>query len=190
MLCSSPRSLPEVFMRVSPRHRLILSLSATAALLTTSPKLGTPLQAQARAARDHFSLVLQAGQSYLDVDGVVGAVRAELPLGGGGRWLVIPGVTYAHYSLGASSPQIDFIAPEALVHFQLGQGRIRPYVGAGAGMVLVNMLHTFDPMLSLGTGLRADLTPNLGARLELDTRSFGTFQAGSVGWSLGLAQRF
>jgi hypothetical protein len=177
-------------MRVSPRHRLILSLSATLALLTAAPRLGTPLQAQAPASRDRLSLVLQAGQSYLDVDGLVGAIRAELPLDRTGRWLVVPGVTYAHYSLGSSNPQIDFIAPEALVHFQLRQGRVRPYVGTGAGVVLVNMFHTLDPVLSLVTGLRADLTPNLGGRLELATRSFGTFQAGSLGWSLGIAQRF
>src|SRR6185312_8553527 len=29
-----------------------------------------------------------------------------------------------------------------------------------------------------------------GARLEVDGRAFGRFKAGSVGWSLGLAQRF
>lgn len=63
-------------------------------------------------------------------------------------------------------------------------------MGGGAGLVLINMFHTFDPVLSLGTGLRADLTPNLGVRFELDARSFGQFSAASVEWSLGLAQRF
>jgi hypothetical protein len=52
------------------------------------------------------------------------------------------------------------------------------------------MFHTFDPVVSVGTGLRADLTPNLGLRLEVDARSFGQFKAGAVGWSLGLAERF
>ncbi|MEA2724854.1 MAG: hypothetical protein QOH59_2625 [Gemmatimonadales bacterium] len=177
-------------MRVSPQRGLILSLLAAGALLSATPKLSTPLQAQAPASKAQPSLVLQAGQSYLDVDGIVGAVRAEFPLDRGGRWLLIPGVTYAHYTLGSPSPQVDFFAPEALVHLQLGQGRIRPYVGGGAGLVLINMLHTFDPVLSVGTGLRADLTPTLGARLELDARAFGVFKAGSVGWNLGLAQRF
>ena len=175
--------LPEVFMRVSPQRRFLLRVLAAGALLGAAPALGTPLQAQR-------SLVLQAGQWYLDVDGVVAAARAELPLDRGGRWLLVPGVTYAHYTLGSPVPTIDLFAPEALVHLQLGRGRLRPYVGAGAGVVLINMFHTFDPVVSLGTGLRADLTPSLGARLELDARAFGQFKAGSVGWSLGLAQRF
>jgi hypothetical protein len=181
---------PEVFMRVSPQHGLILSLSAAGALHSAAPKLSTPLQAQAPASKAQPSLVLQAGHSYLDVDGIIGAARVELPLDRTGRWLLIPGVTYAHYTLRSSSPQIDFVAPEVLVHLQLGQGPVRPYVGGGAGLVLINMFHTFDPVLSAGTGLRADLTPTLGARLELDARAFGKFKAGSVGWSLGLAQRF
>lgn len=57
-------------------------------------------------------------------------------------------------------------------------------------MVLINMFHMFDPVLTFGTGLRADLTPNLGARLEVDAGAFGQLKAGSVGWSLGLTQRF
>jgi hypothetical protein len=134
--------------------------------------------------------VLQAGQSYLDVDGIVAAARAELPLDAAGRWLLLPGVTYSHYSLGSSTTRIDFFAPEALVHLQLGQGRVRPYVGGGAGVVLINMFNTFDPVLSVATGLRTDLTPSLGMRLEVDARAFGQFKAGAVGWSLGLAHRF
>jgi hypothetical protein len=107
-----------------------------------------------------------------------------------GRWLLVPGSTYAHFSFRFPRPVVDLLAPEALVHLQLGRGRIRPYVGGGAGLVLINMFHTFDPVLSVGTGLRADVTPSLGARLELDARAFGEFKAGSIGWSLGFAQRF
>jgi hypothetical protein len=177
-------------MRVSQRRGSTLSLLAAGILFSAAPKLGTPLLAQIPASKAQTSLVLQAGQSYLDVGGFVGAVRAELPLDRGGRWLLVPGVTYAHYTLRSQGPQIDFFAPEALVHLQLGQGRVRPYLGGGAGLVLINMFHTFDPVLSVATGLRADLTPNLGARVELDARAFGRFQAGSIGWSLGLAQRF
>jgi hypothetical protein len=56
--------------------------------------------------------------------------------------------------------------------------------------VLINMFHTFDPVVGVGTGLRADLNPSLGVRLEVDARAFGQLKAGSVGWSVGLAQRF
>ena len=54
----------------------------------------------------------------------------------------------------------------------------------------VNMFHTVDPVLSMGAGVRADLTPGWGARVEVDTRAFGRFNAGSVGCSAGLARRF
>lgn len=180
-------------MRVPPQRRLLLRVLAAGALLGAAHGLDTPLQAQVpgpNGPQAQRSLVLQAGQWYLDVDGIVAAARAELPLDRRGRWLLVPGVTYAHYTLRSPVPTIDLFAPEALVHLQLGQGRIRPFVGGGAGVVLINMFHTFDPVLSVGTGLRADLTPSLGARIELDARAFGQFKAGSVGWSLGLAQRF
>jgi hypothetical protein len=180
-------------MRVLSQRRLILSLLTAGPLVIAATGLDMPLQAQAPGPDGYQAqraLVLQAGQWYVDVDGIVAAARAELPLDRGGRWLLVPGVTYSHYSLRSSPTRGDFFAPEALVHLQLGHGRVRPYVGGGAGVVLVNMFHTFDPVLSIGTGLRADLTPSLGARLELDARAFGQFKAGSVGWSLGLAQSF
>ena len=180
-------------MRVLPPRRLILGLVSTGFLVSAGAGLKTPLQAQVAEPSDYRAqrtLVLQAGQWYLDVGGMVAAARAELPLDRGGRWLLVPGLTYSHYTLGSSPTRIDLFAPEALVHLQLGQGRIRPYVGGGAGVVLINMFHTFDPVVSFGTGLRADLTPRLGARLEVDARAFGQLKAGSVGWSLGLAQRF
>lgn len=171
----------------------ILSLVSAGFVVGAAAGLHTPLQAQMTESSQYQAqraLVLQAGQWYLDVGGVVAAARAELPLDRGSRWLLVPGVTYSHYTLGASPTRIDLFAPEVLVHLQLGQGRIRPYVGGGAGVVLINMFHTFDPVVCLGTGLRADLTPSLGARLEVDARSFGQFKAGAVGWSLGVAQRF
>jgi hypothetical protein len=180
-------------MRVPSRRRLIFSLVTTGSVVVGAAGLDTSLQAQVPGPTGYQAqrtLVLQAGQWYLDVAGIVAAARAELPLDRGGRWLLVPGVTYSHYTLGSSPTQIDLFAPEALVHLQLGQGRVGPYVGGGAGVVLINMFHTFDPVLSLGTGLRADLTPSLGARLEVDARAFGQLKAGSVGWSLGLAQRF
>jgi hypothetical protein len=180
-------------MRAPPQRRLVLRLLAAGSLVCAAAGPGTPLQAQAPGPNGYQvqrTLVLQAGEWYLDVDGIVAAARAELPLDRGNRWLLVPGVTYSHYTLGASTTRIDLFAPEVLVHLQLGQGRFRPYVGGGAGVVLINMFHTFDPVVSIGTGLRADLTPSLGVRLEVDGRAFGRLKAGSVGWSVGLAQRF
>jgi len=180
-------------MRVTHTPRLLLHLLTAGALAALASTGAAPLRAQ--TVEPNWSAagptwVLQAGQWYADVDGTVGAIRAELPMGRTGRWLLVPGLTYAHYTLGASPTQVDLLAPEALLQLQLGQGRIRPYVGGGAGLVLVNMFHTVDPVVSLGAGLRADLTSQWGARLELDTRAFGRFDAGALGWSVGLARRF
>jgi hypothetical protein len=176
-------------MRVT--HTLLHLLTVSA--LAGAASLGAvPLRAQTAEQTwtpNGATWVLQAGHWYADVDGTVGAIRAELPLGRTGRWLLVPGVTYAHYTLG-SPTEVDLFAPEALVQLQLGRGRIRPYVGGGAGLVLINMFHTFDPVVSLGAGVRADLTSQWGARVELDTRAFGQFDAGSLGWSVGLARRF
>lgn len=179
-------------MQTSPWHRsparILPAIALAWATLGLVPRVG----AQGPSiARPQHAVVLQAGQWYADVNGmIVGSIRTEFPLGHSGRWLVVPGLTYAHYTLGSPVPRVDLLAPEALIHLQLGHGRLRPYVGGGAGLVLVNMFHTVDPVLSMGAGVRADLTPEWGARVEVDTRAFGRFNAGSVGWSAGLARRF
>ena len=174
----------------SPQHcSLVLAVLTTGTLLGSPPNAGI-LHSQTRAASapSARAFVLNGGEWHRDLDGVVGAARLELPLAGGGRWLIVPGLTYAHYAFG-SPTQIDVFVPEVLVHFQLGRGSVRPYLGAGAGLSLINVIHTFDPVLTLGTGLRIDLTQQWGARLEADVRSFG-LRAGSVGWSIGIARRF
>ena len=136
------------------------------------------------------ALVLQAGGWLVDLDGTVLAARAELPMGRSGRWLFVPGFTYAHGYL-RSPTNTGTLVPEALFHFQLSRGRVRPYVGGGAGLSLGNMLdRTIVGVMTVGAGLRTDLTAQWGARLEADMRIFGGFEAGSVGWGLGVARRF
>jgi hypothetical protein len=136
------------------------------------------------------ALVLQAGGWLVDLDGTVVAARAEFPMGRSGRWLFVPGFTYAHGYL-RSSINTGTLVPEALFHFQLSRGRIRPYVGGGAGFSLANLLdRTIVGVMTVGAGLRSDLTSQWGARLEADMRIFGDFEAGTVGWGLGLARRF
>ena len=132
--------------------------------------------------------MLNGGRWHRDLDGVVGAVRLELPLGDGGRWLLVPGLTYAHYTL-RSPTEIDVFVPEALVHLQLARGSVRPYLGAGAGLSLINVIRTFDPVLTLATGLRIDFADQWSARVEGDVRSF-RLEERTLGWSLGIARRF
>ncbi len=47
---------------------------------------------------------------------------------------------------------------------------------------------SINGVVTVGAGLRIDMTPEWGARLETDVRMFG-FEAGSVGWGLGIARR-
>jgi hypothetical protein len=168
-------------------HRLLSPsiLPFLLAALVTAPA-SEGLQAQSGRP----SLVLQGGGWLVDLDATVGALRAELPLGQSGRWLLVPGVTFAHGDLRTGPTQTDVIVPEALFHYQLTQGRFRPYVGGGAGLALVNLFDkTINSVVTAASGLRVDLTPEWGARVEADLRFFGS-EAGSVGWGLGIARRF
>ena len=136
------------------------------------------------------SVVLQGGGWLVDMDATVGALRAEIPMGQSGRWLFVPGVTFAHGDLRTGPTQTDVIVPEGLFHFQLTRGRFRPYVGGGAGLALVNLFdRKINSVVTVASGLRIDLSPEWGARLEADARISG-FKAGSVGWGLGVARRF
>ena len=174
----------------SAQHRsLLLSLLTTGMLFGSPPAAGVlHSQTSETSAPSARALVLNGGRWHKDLDGVVWAARLELPLADGGRWLFMPGLTYAHYTLG-SPTEIDVFVPEALVHLQLSRGPVRPYLGAGAGLSLINVIRTFDPVLSLATGLRIDVTHQWSARVEGDIRSF-RFEEGTLGWSLGIARRF
>jgi hypothetical protein len=167
-------------------HRLV----SPSVLLYLLALMSAPASHGLQAQTGRPSLILQGGGWLVDLDATVGALRAELPLGQSGRWLLIPGVTFAHGDLRTGPTQTDVIVPEALFHFQLTQGRFRPYVGGGAGLALVNLFHRkVNSVVTAASGLRVDLTPEWGARVEADLRFFGS-EAGSVGWGLGIARRF
>jgi hypothetical protein len=137
------------------------------------------------------SLVLQGGGWLVDLDATVVAARVELPMGRSGRWLFVPGLTFGHGDLQTGPTQTDVLVPEALVHYQLSRGRFRPYVGGGAGLSLVNLLgRTLNGVVTVASGMRFDLTPQWGARVEADMRIFGFTRAGTIGWGLGISRRF
>ncbi len=168
-------------MRTPQFHSLSILLIFGA--LTIAPASGA-LEAQTR------SFVLQGGGWLVDLDATVVAARVELPIGSSGRWLLVPGLTFGHGDLRTGPTQTDVFVPEALLHYQLTSGRVRPYLGGGAGVSLVNLLdRTINGVVTVASGIRMDLTPQWGARLEADVRMFG-FEAGSVGWGLGIARRF
>jgi hypothetical protein len=182
-------------MRIHQIPRLATVLTVTA-LLSAAPA-SRVLHAQTdvdcgcgSAGTGERAMVLQGGGWLVDLDGTVLAARAELPVGRSRRWLFVPGLTYAHGDL-RSPTSTDALVPEALLHFQLARGRVRPYLGGGAGLAIFNLQdRTLDGVITAAAGLRADLTPRWGARLEADMRIFGNLRAGSVGWGLGVARRF
>jgi hypothetical protein len=182
-----PVGIPPVFLALSVLAGMLAVPDVLKAQTDKACRCSEEVQAQSPRQR---TLVLQAGRWMVDLDGTAAAVRAELPMGQSGRWLFVPGLTFAHGSL-RSPTQTDVFVPEALFHYQLARGRVRPYVGGGAGISLINLLdRTFTEVITAGAGVRADLTPQWGARLEVELRSFGFFEVGSVGWSLGVARRF
>ena len=165
---------------------------AVAALTAALFVSAAPMHAQSQEAASPYgqrALVLQGGQWHADLQGTVAAVRVELPASRDSRWLLVPGLSYAHYSY-VTATRIDVLVPEAVIHLQLAQGPIRPYVGGGAGLALINVIHTVDPELLLEAGVRADLRGGWGMRVGLDARSFGRFEAGTVGWTFGMARQF
>ncbi len=167
-------------------HRLVFP----SVLLYLAVLMSAPASDGLLAQSGQRSVVLQGGGWLVDLDATVGTVRAELPMGQSGRWLFVPGLTFAHGDLRTGSTQTDVLVPEALFHFQLTQGRFRPYVGGGAGLALINLFdRTINSVVTVASGLRMDLSPEWGARLEADARISG-FEAGSVGWGLGIARRF
>lgn len=182
-----------------PTHPIRFIAALLALVVLGEGAASSKLQAQAKhtcqcdgepLAGSQRALVLQGGGWLVDLDGTVLAARAEIPMGRTGRWLFVPGLTFAHGDLRTGPTQTDVLVPEALFHYQLGQGQFRPYVGGGAGLSLVNLLdRTINGVVTVASGLRADLGPRWGARVEADLRFFG-FEAGSVGWSLGVARRF
>ena len=141
-------------MRVTLPPKALVSRLLASTLLAAGAQFGSTLEAQSSRPNGSTAgphLVLQAGRWYHEVDGFVGSARLEFPLDRGSRWLLVPSLTYAHYTLG-SPTQVDLFAPEALVHFQLGHGRVRPYVGGGAGLVLINMSTPLTPLSALVRG--------------------------------------
>ena len=134
----------------SPQHCPLLLAVLTIGTLLGSPPVGV-LHSQtlhpptrAASAPSARGLVLNGGEWHRDLEGVIGTARLELSLAGGERWLVVPGLTYAHYTFG-SPTQIDVFAPEVLIHLQLSRGSVRPYVGAGAGLSLIHVMPHLRP---------------------------------------------
>lgn len=150
---------------------------------------------QAQGARDvpKHAVSLVAGVSQFDLSGtgtdaVIG-VRAETAWR---RWLVAE-AALSSFRPGEDIPRTTrYWIPEAQVQLQIPGARIRPYLGAGGGYVLIPDARPNRGTASLSTGVRAALPgSNLDARGELRVRGIGRNFGGSTAeWTAGVGYRF
>lgn len=142
-----------------------------------------------------------AGRSSFDLSGTgtaaVGAVRVDYNLSRVFLAEVGLGYSYTHQQL---EQNIPYLLPELQLQAQIPTWRVRPYVGAGAGLFIDVRSDRSTPYITwidkqpgrgqpaflLSGGLRAPLTERLGARLDLRVRGTDggvtTDVAGGFGW--------
>jgi hypothetical protein len=125
------------------------------------------------------------------------ALRAAFPIVG--SWLLAEGnLSYASLDEQFSNVGSRIGVAEGQLQAQLPLGRVRPYLGAGAGW-----LHYFNnappsatsPTYSAGAGLRVGLSPRVTARAELRLRIWNPYPNSSgnnsaAEWTGGLAYTF
>jgi hypothetical protein len=159
------------------------------ALLVGAPSLSAVAQTSSlEPAPLPRTIAVYAGAWNVDLRGTTGGVRLELPRPRHPRWTWVAALTY--FDPSTNSPyRATVVASEGLVQYQLTGNSVRPYIGAGAGLAFGNLIHTIDPVLSLGAGLQTDISDGWGARLEAGLRTFGRIRIGTVGWSFGVARR-
>jgi hypothetical protein len=123
------------------------------------------------------------------------ALRAAVPLVG--SWLLGEGnFSYASLDEQFSDVGTRIGVAEGQLQFQLPLGRVRPYLGAGAGW-----FHYFNnappratsPTYSAAAGLRVGLSRRFAARAELRLRAWFPYASGNnnaAEWTGGLAYTF
>lgn len=136
-----------------------------------------------------------AGIGQLDVDGrghtmIIGA-RLEAPLSptafldAGVAWF-----TYDSPGTSATDTLPGFLLPDVGVAIQLPIGRLRPYAGAGVGLV-VNLRGGGDAFLAfhVAAGLQVDVWDGWGARLDYRVRALASPHSDSREITIGLTKR-
>ena len=169
---------------IAPSRSLCtLAVAALCLALSTMPAFAQSI------ARSRSGLGLSVGVAQFDMSGTgtapFGALRLERELT---SWLV------GELALGLIRPdeqiasRSTYVVPEAQLQLQRTFGRVRPYVGAGLGMLksLNGSARTYA-IFSGATGARVAMTNALDLRGELRV----TGQSATLAqWTLGLARRF
>lgn len=182
---------------LSHRHRVILmtsvplraplgralALATVAAALAATPALGQG------APRLHGGIGLSGGIAQFDMAGTgtapFAAARLDYELA---SWLVADGALGVIRPDEQVSQRRAYLVPEVQVQIQLPAGRVRPYLGAGTGMLLsVRGQSRNYAVFSGATGVRAAVSDAIDLRGEL--RVTGP-SATLAQWTLGVERRF
>ncbi|MGZ8398195.1 MAG: hypothetical protein ACXWWN_04075 [Gemmatimonadales bacterium] len=130
-----------------------------------------------------------AGPSPYDLSGTGTGFAAALEF----NWrptpgLVIePGLTYFTYQ-SQSSEQIHYLMNELSVQGELPLGRVRPFLGGGAGFAgVVDENEEVVGTLHAVGGLRVDLNRSWGARAEMRVRAVRPWTGNTVDILFGLS---
>ena len=140
-------------------------------------------------ARVHNAIGLSGGVAQFDMSGTgtapFGALRLEHELT---SWLVADGALGVLRPDEQLSQRRVYLVPEAQLQVQLPLGIVRPYLGAGIGMLKSVSGPARDYAIFSGaTGARVALSNAVDVRGELRV----TGQSATLAqWTLGLARRF
>jgi len=148
-----------------------------------------PPPERVRARPPERAITLAAGMMSFDASGTGTATVTSLSIAQtlGSRWIVLEaGATYAGLNEQFRDSPTRTGILEGQLQLQWPTNRLRPYLGAGGGVV-----HYFthadgrpatEPAVSFGAGLRAALTETWGARL--DGRIRGWKFGGATDWAV------
>lgn len=160
-------------------------------LLALVLMLPQPRPAAAQATRP-AAVSLAVGPSEYDLSGTGTSVAAAAGL----AWEVLPalvvepGLTFFTYKA-QFQERVSFLFPELSVQAQLPRGRVRPFlgVGAGGGFVVSGPSQTVATLHAVG-GVRVQVSPSWGLRGELRVRAVRPWTGNTADFLFGVSRRF
>ncbi len=162
----------------------------TGSLLVAAHALASPAPSVAQS-HSAVALGLALGPSAYDLSGTgtAFAVATQLPWEPV-AWLVIePGVTFFTYS-SQFDTRFSYLFPELSIRAQLPRGRVRPFLGVGAGgaFVVSGPSETVATLHAAG-GVRVALNGMWGVRGELRVRAVRPWVGNTADFLFGVSRR-
>jgi hypothetical protein len=175
-------------------HSVPLSIALTVATLIVA---ASPARAQIEETASRWSASWSGGAFTYDLAGTgttaFVAFRGRYALT---RHLLIePGFTFTAYKQQQFGPTTPLGIPEVQLQLQFSDRRVRPYIGAGAGMVAdLRSDRSGSPLirstLSGSGGLRVRVAGPWSVGGEVRVRSIDPWVGSAAEWTLGVTRRF